>query len=116
MNNNKIDIFLSCMKDVFPQQKLSLVRDHLVNVDDERFMELQLLGYHDPVVVLIISLIVGAFGIDRFLLNHVGLGILKLLTFGGLGIWAIVDWFLIMNAAREKNYEVFSLAANGFNR
>jgi len=30
-----------------------------------------------------------------------------LLTCGGLGIWAIIDWFLIMGATREKNMEIF---------
>jgi hypothetical protein len=35
------------------------------------------------------------------------MGIGKLLTCGGLGIWAIIDWFLIMGATREKNMEIF---------
>jgi len=46
-------------------------------------------------------------GIDRFLIGDTGLGIWKLLTCGGLGIWALVDWFLIMGATREKNFAKF---------
>jgi hypothetical protein len=36
-----------------------------------------------------------------------GLGIAKLLTCGGLGIWTIVDWFLIMGANKEKHGSYF---------
>jgi TM2 domain-containing membrane protein YozV len=44
-------------------------------------------------------------GIDRFLIGDVGLGIAKLLTCGGLGVWTIVDLFLIMGSTRERNFE-----------
>jgi TM2 domain-containing membrane protein YozV len=47
----------------------------------------------------------GHFGIDRFLLGDTGLGVAKLLTCGGLGIWTIIDWFMIMGRTREVNFE-----------
>ena len=43
----------------------------------------------------------GYLGIDRFLIGDTGLGIAKLLTCGGLGVWTIIDWFLIMGATSE---------------
>ena len=49
----------------------------------------------DWLSTLLISFLVGWFGIDRFYLGYTGLGILKLITFGGCGIWYVVDLILI---------------------
>lgn len=48
---------------------------------------------------LLLSIFVGGLGVDRFYVGHVGLGVAKLLTFGGLGVWALVD--LILFATRS---------------
>jgi hypothetical protein len=44
------------------------------------------------------------------MIGDTGMGIAKLLTCGGLGVWAIIDLFLIMGAAREKNLEKLTRA------
>lgn len=46
----------------------------------------------------------GIFGIDRFYLGKIMTGILKLVTLGGFGIWALVDLSMIMSGAmRDSN-------------
>jgi TM2 domain-containing membrane protein YozV len=48
---------------------------------------------------LILSILLGGLGVDRFYLGYTKLGILKLITLGGCGIWSIID---IINIATGK--------------
>jgi TM2 domain-containing membrane protein YozV len=55
------------------------------------------------IVTLVMSIIFGYAGVDRFMMGHIGLGLLKLCTVGGFGIWYIVDIILIATRYPFKN-------------
>ena len=111
MEQNRIDMFIASMGSKFPSEKFMLIRDQLQKVDDNKLMVIQSIDYKDPTTLLIISIFVGHFGVDRFMLGETGLGIAKLLTCGGFGIWTIIDWFIIMNKTKEMNFQNFASVA-----
>ncbi len=110
MDQQKIDMFLMTYSKYFESYHLPAIRDQLIKLDDSKYMQLHAANLKDPTIMLIVSLIGGHFGIDRFLLGETGLGIAKLLTCGGLGVWTIVDWFLIMGRTREINVQRLQMA------
>jgi len=55
------------------------------------------------VLALVMSIVFGQLGVDRFIMGHVGLGILKLITFGGFGVWWLVDIILIATKYKFSN-------------
>jgi TM2 domain-containing membrane protein YozV len=57
----------------------------------------------DWVLTLVMSIIFGSLGVDRFIMGKIGTGILKLITFGGFGIWWLVDLILIATKYNFKN-------------
>ena len=49
----------------------------------------------DWTTLWILSILLGGLGVDRFYAGHIGLGVLKLLTLGGCGIWSLIDIILV---------------------
>jgi len=50
----------------------------------------------DKGILILLATLLGSFGVDRFYRGQIGLGILKLLTAGGCGIWALIDGIVYM--------------------
>jgi TM2 domain-containing membrane protein YozV len=107
MDAQKVDMYMMMNGKYFEAHQLSEVREKLLSLDETQWNRLQLTQFKDPTTALIISIFGGAYGIDRFYIGDTGLGVGKLLTCGGLGIWAIVDWFQIQGATKEKNRIAF---------
>ena len=92
-----------------PAGSIPSVRTRLENTDisESEILALQS-QMKDPLLSILLSIFIGTLGVDRFYIGDVGLGIGKLLTGGGCGIWWLIDIFLIVDATKQKNLEQLS--------
>ena len=110
MESQKVDMFMMANAKYFEGYQLNSIRERLLQLDDDKWPSLQFLQFKEPTTALLLSIFLGELGVDRFYIGDTGMGVGKLLTCGGLIVWKIVDWFLIMGATREKNMEMFNRA------
>ncbi len=105
MDAQKVDMYIMSNSKYFESHQIPVIRDRLLNLDESKWVMIQSITFKDPQTSLIVSILGGNLGIDRFIIGDTGIGIAKLLTCGGFYIWTIVDWFLIQGATRAKNME-----------
>ena len=103
MTELDVDTFIVTNAKLLDPSTLYIVKRKLLALHDIKSKRIKYISFKDPMVALILSLLFGIFGVDRLYIGNVGLGILKLITLGGSGVWVIIDWFLIMRAARKAN-------------
>ncbi|HEM3703207.1 TPA: TM2 domain-containing protein [Streptococcus suis] len=103
--------FLLMNSNKFEGADYLVLQKTLNGISQEKARQIYMVDLKDTQIVLICSLLFGGLGIDRFIIGDVGLGILKLITAGGLGIWTIIDCFLTYKKARRINfYRVMEIA------
>jgi TM2 domain-containing membrane protein YozV len=89
-----------------PEFSISEQQRMLVGMNDQQRMLFQsqyASERKDRTMVLVLSVLFGGFGVDRFMIGDMGMGLLKLLTVGGFGIIYLIDLFLIMGRTDEYN-------------
>lgn len=52
----------------------------------------------------LLAFFLGWLGVDRFYTEQIGLGIVKLLTLGGCGLWSLIDTILILTGTRKDKF------------
>ena len=105
MDMQKVDMFVMTNQKYLPAEKIPMLRERLLSADDSKMTMISAIELKDPTTILLISIFLGALGIDRFLLGETGMGILKLLTGGCCGILTIIDWFTVQGKAKEANFQ-----------
>lgn len=106
MDEQRIRQLLAIYADKLPPMSMDFLVGRIQNARiDENSLQIALNQLKDPTISLLLSILVGTVGADRFYIGDIGLGIGKLITGGGCGIWWLIDIFMIMDATRRKNYE-----------
>ena len=101
-----VDMWIVSNTKFFASEKMPLIKQELSKLPEDKLSLLYSLQFKDPTTIIILSALIGEFGVDRFMLGDVGLGIAKLLTLGGCFVWWIVDIFLVGNRTRELNFQL----------
>lgn len=104
MDQQKVDMYIMTNQKYFPAEKIMLIKERLLALDEQRFQMVSMIELKDPTTLLLISIFIGGLGIDRFMIGDTGMGILKLLTGGCCGVLTIIDWFTISKKTRELNF------------
>ena len=102
MTPEQIDNILMVNAGKFSPEAIEILRERLQNADQTTAM-MAFSNLRGTDLMLVISVLVGSLGVDRFMLDDIVLGLLKLFTAGGCGIWTIIDWFTIGDRTRQYN-------------
>ena len=89
-----------------PIESIEMIRNRLSEMD-YNIASIRMAQFKDPTMALILSVVVGSLGVDRFYIGDVGMGVGKILTCGGAYIWWLLDIFMIQDATKRKNLEQF---------
>lgn len=109
MDTQKVDLYVVSNQKYFPADKIVYLKEKLAQADEAKFNLVTACELKDPTTILIMSILFGGLGVDRFMLGQIGMGLLKLFTLGCLGILTIIDWFTVQKKAREINFNKIML-------
>ena len=103
---SRASMWLMSHSTYFKPEHMAYIAEQVNRLSDDQANMLLSLNLKNPTTILIFSIFLGEFGVDRFMLGDTGLGVGKLLTFGGCLVWWLIDLFLIQDRARVRNYEM----------
>ena len=104
MQKERVDMFLALKAEYFNPIQLSDIRNQLEAMDDDKFVLLSSMELRNPTTILVIAIVLGW---ERFFLDDIGLGLLKVLTCYGCGIWWLIDILSAKKRAQDYNYKKF---------
>ncbi len=88
-----------------PEENLPMVVEALKKMPEDKLTTINMIAFKKPHVTAILACLTGYYGIDRFYLGQTGLGIVKLITCGGLLIWSLIDFFKFDSNCKKANYQ-----------
>ena len=88
MEKQKVDMYVMNNAKYFDSSSIPFIRQRLESMSDESFMTLQSIEFKDPTTLLIISILVGSLGVDRFM---------SFKTFNRWMLWSFNYYRLVFN-------------------
>lgn len=107
MEQQQVEQLIAIYSNKLPLEAINVIKEKILTMDYNT-ASIILAQAKDPTISILLSVLVGSLGIDRIYIGDTGLGIIKLLTCGGCGIWWLIDLFLIMNATKQKNLQLLT--------
>ncbi|MGM9787633.1 MAG: TM2 domain-containing protein [Candidatus Cryptobacteroides sp.] len=107
MKQELVQAFMLKNGDCFDLVAAQEVQKRLTELDDDKATVILSLSLQKPTVILIIAILLGW---DRFFLDDIGLGVVKVITCYGCGIWWLIDIFSAKKRTYEYNYKKFTEA------
>lgn len=89
----------------FDAKMIPSIKQMLETADESLAINIMSVDFKDPTTLFLFSFLLGAYGVDRFMLGDVGMGVLKLLTGGLCGILWIIDMINIQQKTKDYNLE-----------
>jgi TM2 domain-containing membrane protein YozV len=111
MDNNQINFWFSINVENFNPNDLPAIKATLEQMDNNQMMFLQSASFKKPSNIFLIAFLLGW---ERFFLGDVGLGIVKVITGYGCGIWWLIDVFSAKRRAQKYNLQQFQKATSAF--
>jgi len=105
MREENVRQILQIVNGKLPEEKVIALKSKLETASDDKVDAIMCASLYNPTHVLLFSVFLGGFGVDRFMIGDAGLGVAKLL-FGWVtcGIWPLIDIFISYKKAKEKNF------------
>ena len=72
MEQQKIDMFIMANQKYFPNDKILYLKEKLTEINEDKFALISTIEFKDPTTILLISIFLGALGIDRFMIGDTG--------------------------------------------
>ena len=105
MRPELIQAFIIKYRDCFDSSTIMEVQRRISTLDDTQAPILMSMNLQKPTIILIIAIFLG---LDRFFLDDIVLGIIKVLICWGGGIWWLIDIFTAKRRTLEYNYKKFN--------
>lgn len=103
MNNARL-VLIAQWQGKLPESESLMLVKQLEEVDEETLAMLMALQLKSPIIGFVLGFLLGFLAADRFYKGDIGLGVVKLLLWWiTLGIWILIDWFLVWHGIKKDN-------------